>query len=76
MGGVARLRQALRDVITDDPVAAVDRVAELIHSPASDVRQLLAGGREFAVSEIVVVADAFGLDWRPILLRAAHCTLD
>ncbi|MBM4708721.1 hypothetical protein GS447_08170 [Rhodococcus hoagii] len=42
----------------------------MIRRPVRDVRKLLAGECEFFVSEIVVIARALGVDWRPLLLSA------
>lgn len=60
----------------DDWLETADRLADLIDCPAEDVTLLLARGREFTVAEIVIMAEAIGRDWRPILLRAANRTLN
>lgn len=55
---------------------SIGEVARLIGRPVGDVRKLMNGECDFFASEIVVIARAAGVDWRPLLLcafdRARH----
>ncbi|MBM4580872.1 hypothetical protein LRM64_19535 [Prescottella equi] len=66
------MKTVLYEAVVVTGSISLDEVARLIRRPACEVRRLMLGEREFAVSEIVVIASALGADWRLLVLDACN----
>lgn len=66
------MKTVLYEAVVVTGSISLDEVARLICRPTREVRRLMLGEREFAASEIVVIAAALGVDWRLLILDACN----
>ncbi|NKT24493.1 hypothetical protein GS880_18715 [Rhodococcus hoagii] len=71
-GVVLLMKTVLYEAVVVTGSISIGEVARLIRRPAREVRRLMLGEREFAASEIVVIASALGMDWRLLVLNACN----